>query len=355
MRNAFILFLLLMTKAHGLVLTPDFVKDHEHQISEVFRRTEDTVQNLVMDHAFLQEQEKKGLYLDQVDLEFSLSAELGLKLFSVESEKSLELIWVRKTAPGSEKSKVKEIEEEIFLGLDVDKNYELISSHVSTILEDSRATPGVRTKVFERIYKDASRITRLAEALATYPGKDGWRINRIFQNYHFSAQGELLAADVGYDKRLRFRFNLPTFAGKANTRYERRIHKRLSKAIHRFEKLRSLDRPFHSFRLDRVRIVHTAELELDLKFFSLSKGRGIVVEYVHDRQDYFGDNLPQAMPTIFHHATRSLIDLFEQSPMDSEFPLGEIRLKAELSKSFDLFIASFSKSRNAEYHYRRSL
>jgi hypothetical protein len=286
--------------------------------------------------------------LQRFDLDLSLSASLGIMVFSKDVEKAIELVWERKK---NEVTNFDEIED-INMGASPEETAEIMLPHVMKVLSELKANNKVKRKVIKRIYRDARKISRYVKAIQTFNGKESWYIGNYFKNYYFSISGEILGSGVSYDKRLRFRFKTPTplVLSNISKRLEKRIHRRLTRMARHFLAVQSLDGPEHRFAMNRVRTVEGFEGNVNFGLGEVSYGRGILLEWFPGFQASLASSLKRMYPPQY---LRSLATSIESVIPDTKnFELSQIRIKGSLESELSFLIMSVSKFREIEYHYR---
>jgi hypothetical protein len=294
-------------------------------------------------------------YLGRLDLEFSVNASGGVKFFSLEKEKSFEMVWER--GGGEDFYYPQNTAQNIALSLDPNANYRIMLTSIMHTISEKRIGNKQVEKIKKVLYKDAQKITKLVEALLAFPGHQGWRVNRFFKNYYFNAKGDFVVGNIGYDQRLRFRFLIPQVYRPEETLDHKRLHKQLRKNIARIEKVRKFDLPLSRFKLKRVWMIHTLNTNLDLGFFGLGAGKGIQLEYLYGKpENFLGDynknyNGPEKIPFF-----RRFADFVEDEiKEDTSFGLTQLRFKGRFGANFNFMIGGVSAAKTVEYHYRSRL
>jgi hypothetical protein len=326
--------------------------------TELLQRQDQRLVNQIQNHispfseSIEQKNSKKSSYqLERADLDFGLSGELGILFFSKGHERAVELIWERKEKKNNS-SEVQDIE--IVLTGDDDETTKMLLKNIKFHLGEKWANTKLRKKIINTIYKDARKINRYIHVVTSFNGSKNWYVRNYFKNYYFGASGEILVAGVGYDKRLRFRFTTPSVLVNSTppkSRYQRRVTRELNKLADHFEEVSSVDMPYHIFEMNRVRYLTDYGLDIDLGFMEISKGRGLLLEWVPSEKNAFNKSL---FPGMTAESMRVLASFFENNIKEGEnFHLGQIRLKGAIEKQLSLFFLSISRSRNIEYHYRR--
>lgn len=296
------------------------------------------------------EKSSQGYALSRVDVGLGMSVTAGLKIFSVEKEKSIELVWQRELAKSTEDTTLAAP-----VTGEPTETLRYVLPRVLEVLAEARATNRVRRSVIRALERDARKLNRYVRAVSTFNQLGTqWQVESYFKNYYFSAGGDLLVTGLRYDKRLRFRFYVPTVLSPARsrTRYERRIHRRLQSMARHLADVSARDDLTHRFVLNRVRSVELYDLSLDLGFAEISKGRGILLEWKP-----LGPVMPQEKHFPYHPSVlRRLATTLEQNIPDGDtFKLSQIRLQGSLTKELSLLILSYQRTRDIEYHYRRRL
>lgn len=326
--------------------------------SELLQRHDQRLVNQIQNHIspFVQsiernEKKHSSYQLAQADLEFGLSAELGILFFSKGHERAVELIWERKEKKDTD-TQTNEIE--VTLTGNDDETAKTLLKNIKFHLGEKWANTKLRKRIISTVYKDARKINRYIKVVTAFNGTKNWYVRNYFKNYYFGASGEILVAGVGYDKRLRFRFTTPSVLinnQPPKSRYQRRVTRELNKLADHFEEVSSVDMPYHNFEMNRVRYLTDYGLDIDLGFMEISKGRGLLLEWVPSEKNVFNKSL---FPGMTAESVRVLASFFENNIKEGEnFHLGEIRLKGAIEKQLSLFFLSVSRSRNIEYHYRR--
>lgn len=288
-----------------------------------------------------------GYRLARIDLDFSLSAELGVLIFSKEKEKGIELVWERR------KSKASEEVTDVVLTEDSNAVVAQMLPPVLEVLSQKRASNRLRQKIVKRLYRDAKEMTALVQTLARFNGSESWYVANYFKLYHFSVDGDLVFAGASYDQRLRFRFRTPSVLEPIEglSRRQRRLEKRLRKLARHLENVAAQDGPEHRFELNRVRSVESLHGGIDASVASVSAGKGVLLEW---------RPLPGAQASkwlrfpVTPTALRATATAFENSIPDSRhFELSQIRLKSSRDSELSFLFFSVTRSRDTEYHYRR--
>lgn len=338
-----LLFSLLSLSAGASVLDVETVNRGERKlVSELQEQLVDfssTLDKLSDDH-------KNSEYeLSRIDLELALSTELGIKLFSTQFEKGIDLIWEKK----KEVSLDEEIE--VTIGHDEKETAGIMLPHFLKVLGETKANSRLREKVIKILFSEARKIHRYIEAVASFNGSEDWYVANYLKNFYFSASGDLLFAGVTYDKRLRFRFKTPApmVEPSEKSRFERRVHRRLRRLSRHFAEVAAQDGVEHRFTMNRVRYLSNMELGIDLEVGEISKGKGLLLEWRPTPNRSFNKFLYPFSPG----ALRSLATIFENSvPDGKDYHLAQIRIKGSLEHELKLLFFSVTKSRDIEYHYR---
>lgn len=288
-----------------------------------------------------------GYQLARIDLDFSLSAELGVLFFSKEKEKGIELVWERRETKASEEVT------DVVLTTDTEAVVQQMLPPVLEILSQKKASNRLREKIIKRLYRDAKEMNSLVQNLARFNGSESWYVANYFKLYHFSVDGDLVFAGASYDKRLRFRFRTPSVmhADQPLTRKQRRLERRLRKLARHLESVAKQDGPEHRFQLSRVRSIESLRGGLDASVASASAGKGILLEWLP---------LPESQVTkwvrfpLTPSALRATATALENAVPDSRhFELSQIRLKNSRDSELSFLFLSVTRSRDIEYHYRR--
>lgn len=285
--------------------------------------------------------------LQRFDLDLSVSAGLGVQLFSKEIEKGIELVWVRKDSRNVEKN-----EREVTIGASADDIAQQMLPEVIRVLTELNANNKFRERAIKTIHKDALKFTRFVRALQTFNGQETWYVANYFKNYYFSASGKLLENGFKYDKRLRFRFRTPSpvVLPEVNKTYEKYVHRRLRKMARHLLSVQSLDRPENRFAMSRARTVEGLEGNVDFRFGEVSAAKGIVLEWLAVPQLHFKSIFSS---TYSPGHLRSLVNSIESTVSDTKnFKLSQIRIKGSRESELSFLFLSFSKFREIEYHYR---
>lgn len=325
---------------------------------ESLSRTERKLMNQISEKItpFAQAINQQAAKLDQsyqlarADLDMTLSIEAGLLVFSKSHERSIELVWQRNE---SKTSPLDEIE--LTVSGDVDHVAKSMITQIQHRLGERWSNTKVRQKIIRTIYRDARRINRYILSIANFNarGESDWYVANYFKNYYFGVGGDLLFSGVSYDSRLRFRFRVPNVLMPTlpSSRYERRVERRLQRLSTHFSEVASLDMPYHRFTMNRARYLSDLELGINFGPLEVSKGRGLLLEWLPRKRNVFPKSL---IPGMTPESLRTLASVFENSVRDfGVMELAQIRLKGALETNFELGFFSISKARDVEYHYRR--
>ncbi len=344
-----LLFYLCSAQSYSAFIDEKFLSKNRKKITETIRDSDTLV------HQLASSRSKKKYRLDRVDIKFEFSSELGLKLFSIGKEKSIELIWRRAARSGEIQSQQFLYDQSIAISTDASENFHQLKYQLEPILKSYSGDGHSKGKVVTRLYQDAVKLTQYAQALSSFPIEAGWYLSRLFKVYNFSISGNLLSTGISADKRIRFRFYLPSIFQPPQSRRSNRVHRRLKRFVHRkLESIRQSDFPFHLFRLDRVWTTSSLGAKLDIGVLGFSAAKGFVLEFRYDQETssatIFGGTHGNPMNLL-----RSVVNLVEAGVgrQESTFPLSQVRLQTGWNASAAIGIGEFSTSKSTAYHYRR--
>lgn len=109
--------------------------------------------------------------------------------------------------------------------------------------------------------------------------------------------------------------------------------------------------PYHRFVMNRVRYLSDLELGIKLGPLEVSKGRGLLLEWLPRKRNIFNKGL---IPGMTPESLRTLANVFENRvEVSGVMELSQIRFKGSLESNFELGFFSVSKARDVDYHYRR--
>lgn len=335
------------------VLTQQFLRQKRDRIQAAIVSSDRVIGELWEEQARSSSQSKR---LDRFDLELEFSSELGLKMFSMGAQKSVELIWERDLNQDQNKeSLLSHGQIAMTLGSDVDDNYQKMRRQMMPMLDDIQFSRMRKKKILSALYRDASKLTRYVQALASAPVVYGWELTRIFKIYQFSVEGDLLGTGVDADKRIRFRFYLPRVLTPRGDRKERRIHRRLKRFIRRrVEEYRLADMPFNRYQLNRIWTTSSLSADLDLGILGLGATKGFLIELRHRPEHETAAPVWSADPNEMN-VMRGFVNIAEslRERHHPSFPLSQVRIDAGVSASASLLIGEVGASKSVEYHYRR--
>ncbi len=307
-----------------------------------------------LDNLALEEKSASSYYLDQVDLSFDVSLEAGVKFFSAEIEKGVELIWNRAKDLEAE-DKILDINLEIS---EPEKMSKSMFSMVMRVFKDKKDDNKFKRRMMKLLYRDAKKINRYVKAVSQFNrNQPDWYVDNYFKNYNFSLRGEVLGSGLRYDKRVRFRLRMPSpiIFEDDLSKYEERVIKRLEKLSNHFKTVADNDEIYNLFHMNRVRYTDSYAFGFSIGAISAAKGTGITLEF---KPKPFSRNIQNKF--ILHDKVYSpkflrafATTLEKVVPEGDQFKLAQIRIKGSLTSELDLILFNISKSRDIEYHYRR--
>jgi uncharacterized protein YaaR (DUF327 family) len=338
--------------ASELALEPHFLEQQPVELNHFNFFT-------LMDHYLLTTQmnwSAVGHQLDRFDLEFSLAHDIGVGIFSYERADALELIWQSQAKPllaknDHNESAEQEIPVQSFLS-------EVIHSY-QALFQGNNVDNKIKNKVFATFKRDAEKLDRMTKILVSHADGCDWQISRIFKSYSFDVNGDFsvagLGAELGLDKRIRFRFTIPNDLDVTDSKdnvFKRRVVKKFHKICRKLNAVASFDHVSNTHQLDRARFATDFELSLDAQVINLSSSREFLLELVRNKK--------YSAPTsnVLSHSSklssfRKMVNQIERNLVESFFPLTQIRFKTEMTNDVEFSPLGFAKTRNIELHYRR--
>lgn len=302
--------------------------------------------------------------LDRLDVEVGLNASGEIGIIGAAGESAMELIWERDEK--NLKNNISNEPEELSLEVtsdDPDKIFNGLKDQILTFLNDRSLSSRTRRNILRELRKDAEKIGLFVREIQTMPRIGDWYVDGFFKTYFFNIRGNILPGiQLGYDKRVRFRFSfsgIPLMKNESDKLSN--IQKFHAKFMRGLQKISSSENPEADFRLTRV----WARTEVTTSFNAiiLQIGGGKAFQTVYRKVP---ESSLSTVETILAEI-QGEAENFEAvqiasdkllSPLapsgDSTFPLSQVRLKFswELGAGFDL--AEVNKNSIVEFHFFRS-
>ncbi len=295
----------------------------------------------------LDDDDESSYKLKRIDFEFSVSADIGILLFSKEKTKGVELVWERP----KESITINPSEIDVSIEATPEKTADVIIPELLKVIGEKASSSELRKDIIKIVYEDAIKIHLLAEVIASTNNGKTWYVQNIFKVYNFGVGGNLGFIGLNYDKRLRFRFKLPLLyrSDFKLTRSQKRIARRIIRQSKQLERISANDTPLNEFVLKRVRSSHQIDSGVSIGLFDVDLGKGVLLEWLLDPES------PQVPVDNQRFVNmRRMANFFEtHTPESDSFKLSQIRLKSSSEFGVNFLFFSLNKSRDVEYHYRR--
>ncbi len=298
--------------------------------------------------------------LNRFDVALGVNVAGDIGIMSLGHSSAVELIWERE-----EKAQEREINIEARDAAEVQRK---VKDHVLGFLNKFHMSKRKKKRIVRRIEQRTFESNKLINAMRTLPQVGAWQADGFYQDFFFSAKGDLLeSASVGFSTKLRFRYKIvgtplaPVGAGEMD---------RMQKTVYRF--MRSLDaatRTAHgskNFELKAVSISSSLELGLDLVLFSAAVGKGYVLEFKRHPNVVAFYSPEQAVTDVRRTllSEQKLIkgvDIAEkiadsidyERPQKSDMTLSRIKTKFSFDAGVGIFLVTLEKTSVLEFQYYR--
>jgi hypothetical protein len=306
----------------------------------------------------------KNLSLDRFDLQFGVSASGDLGILTFAGGSAVEFIWQKNTDNGDLGDDIDE-DEEILVDLSSypkeDEIYTSLKENITHVFKKMTLKPRFEKRVLRLIRRDANRISKLVNDLMTMPNVGPWYVGGFFKNYSLGLSGGLIKiVNVGYSKRIRFRFKTPRKEYIDHDEQKLSLRqKKMKKLMQRYEQIRQTQTT-HFFKLKRVWAIHTLSKGLDLGVIETSKSKGIQIEYKRKEMDtplWLSESREkdfQLKPVAW--LNNRVVNFFARRNYDDtpgKLSLHQIRMKYSFEKAGGFKIVEIGQENTFEFHYKR--
>lgn len=295
--------------------------------------------------------------LDRFDLALGVNSSGGIGIYSIGKSKSIEMIWRRRSP---EKPKAKK--EDIIINIDPLKEDSAIAQEMveqlGEIVDFSQIRGRIKRKIIRTLYRDASRINKFAKMVINTPQVGHWYTSAFWKNYYFSSSFGLLdVLNIGYAKRVRFRFKITRAPYRIESEQSTSL---LTRMMGMFNRVNKLENQEDQFDLHRVWASVDFNLDFDILIFSKSIGKGYLVEF-RKKEDYidhphanirFG-KLPARLVSAVSNTFNQQISKRIENDQDNIMAIDRVRYIFGISNSFDLSLVSLEKDSNINFHFKR--
>ena len=314
--------------------------------------------------------------LDRYDLQLGISASGSIGVIGAGVGSAVEFVWQRNLPDGDAGDDIDEndlgspeplaIDSSILIDEATDTSeIERIMTHSFQALKQAKDIPRrIRRRIIKAFKKDATKIGRLIKELAYMPQVGDWYIGGFFKNYSFSTGLSVGAVSLGTNLRMRFRFKIRAPRGfqrpDAHLTPAQRYFSRLMGGFNQMAD--RAERNLNQFRLKRVWAIHSLEKEINFALISVSKNRGIQIEYKNIKA-YPAPSFPTDTDFTFgpilsatNHINLGVMSIFDRFPYsdpEGELSLHQVRLKYSGSLETGLQMVGVGTSKTMEFHYKR--
>lgn len=317
--------------------------------------TQNKIGGILTTHdSILERLSQKYQNLDRFDLSLGVNSSGGIGIFSYGKSSSMEMIWSREDKEAKEPT-VAEIEinplsTEKEIGDDLVRKME-------QILDFKRIRGRVKRRIIRTLYNDASKINTFVQTLYNTPQVGNWYVHGFWRNYYFSSSfGILESLNLGYDKRVRFRFKLnraPYAANYSRSRVDNRI---LTGLMNTFNEISANENPDDQFEFYRVWASFDLSTSFDILIFSKSIGKGFLVD-LRKNNDYYAPKQDGAkiVSSPVSYITNKINDVISNRLNDSDktMQLDQVRYRFGVSKELDLSLISIEKEADLNFQFKR--
>jgi hypothetical protein len=360
-----ITLLTFITSLSHAVLPQDWLNDGERkglhsQVSPMEEKDVLTFNHILEGHESLLEKEAFRLpnwRVDRFDVELGVNLKGEFGVLATSGQAAVEVIWQRKQRPKDE-----DTTQDLHIATDDPKVIESeLYERIHAFINLEKLSQRKRKKIIKILRQDAMKISTMIREMATMPRVGDWYVAGFFKIYTFSAKGDILAAEVGHDKRIRFRFSftgIPLQKTETdNLKGSQHFHLQLMRSL---DFISRLEDPQATLRLRRVRARIEFEKELDLIVFSTSAGYSLQPFYlkVPDEQRLPGPVrlLPPTHEETFLLKPFSIgnqLTKAVRSERDSNFELSQLRAKFSWRLGGGFSLATLEKNSVLEFHFAR--
>lgn len=291
--------------------------------------------------------------LDRFDLSLGVNSSGSLGIFSFGKSASIEMIWRRKREERINQDQVITIE--ITPQMEDDEIANAMIENIKEVISFKRIKNRVRKKLVSTLYKDASKINKLTKKVLNTPQVGNWAISGFWRNYYFSSSFGLFDIfTVGYDKRIRFRFNVindqkeDSTAGKAD--------KTLVSLMTLFNQIQAHETN-EKLEFYRVRASVAFSAGFDILVFSKSVGKGYLVEF--RKNDNFVEfptleDTKKLSGKIVTKVTNKINQIIAKNKLiGNVMDFNQVRYNFGISGEIDLNLVSLEKERDISFHFKR--
>lgn len=353
MRISLVLILLLSFQVNASDIPLSWLKVNPSQ--NLTATGEEKLNSILNSHkVFLDRLGTRYPNLDRFDLSLGVNKSGGLGIFSYGKSSTMELIWKRQAVPLDETVNVeinltpysgeKEIADDLVANLREVLDFKLIRGKV-------------RRRIIKTLYQDASKINRFVQTLYHTPQIGQWYVHSFWRNYYFSTSyGILDNLNLGYSKRVRFRFKLNRTPYVLNSTEQKADNRILTGLLSTFNQVTAMENQEDDFDFYRVWASFDINVGFNLLIFSKSVGKGFLVDmrknnaYTSDQQ--FSSNFSAKAVS---HITNKINGFISNRLDDREqiMQLDQVRYMFGISKELDLSLVTVEKAADLNFQFRR--